>query len=333
MGRVPLLLLSYVSAALALRALNPAVVSLPQEHSPALHRFASASPSAAAMLQPRRSPPVRAAIANVPAESAITKRPFGARRLLNYLWSDHGGVCAKLRLIGALLLLLIAKVFVVRVPLLFKRCLDALTDPGASVLAPASWMILYGLSRAVYTLLQEGRYLLFTPVGQNALRCFMRDAFEHVQALDAGWLASQSTGELSRVFARGVRGMNALLRLLVFNVLPTALEATLVTVLLGRRYGTPFLLASLASLTAFVGWSLCASARARALAAARMRSLPRAHPTASPCARPKLHHQAQNGRAGLPPPRHRIAHGRAPGGTLVAQLHRREARRAPRPAE
>ena len=112
---------------------------------------------------------------------------------------------------------------------------------------------------------QEARYLLFTPVAQSALRRFMRDAFNHMQMLDAGYLGSQSTGglspafsrgacelvhvhartcvwqlphactragELSRVFSRGVRGMEKLLRLLVFNVVPTALEAALAISLL-----------------------------------------------------------------------------------------------------
>ena len=84
----------------------------------------------------------------------------------------------------------------------------------------------------------------------------MSDAFEHVQSLDAAWLGAQSTGELSRVFARGVRGMNALLRLFVFNIVPTALETLLVCQLLGRRYGIPFLITSLLSVTGFVAWSL-----------------------------------------------------------------------------
>ena len=84
----------------------------------------------------------------------------------------------------------------------------------------------------------------------------MSDAFEHMLSLDAGYLGSQSTGELSRVFSRGVRGMNNLLRLLVFNVLPTALEASLVIALLGRRYGPTFLIVSLITIAAFIGWSL-----------------------------------------------------------------------------
>jgi len=176
------------------------------------------------------------------------------RRLVGYLWPESGAVKAKLRVLGALVLLLAAKLFVVRVPFLFKQCIDSLS--AGSALAPVGWMITYGFARAVYTLLQEGRYVLFTPVGQNALRRFMCDAFEHVQNLDAGWLGSQSTGELSRIFARGTRGLNSLLRLIVFNVLPTVLEAVLVINLLGSRYGASFVAASILCVTSFVAWSL-----------------------------------------------------------------------------
>lgn len=193
-------------------------------------------------------------IAQLQEDIMDRERSFGPRRLLGYLWPESGAVVAKLRVLGALGLLLAAKLLVVRVPLIFKRCIDSLST--GSVLGPAGWMVAYGFARAAYTLLQEGRYLLFTPVGQNALRRFMRDAFEHVQSLDAGWLGSQSTGELSRVFSRGMRGLNSLLRLVVFNVVPTALEAALVLQLLGRRYGTAFLAAAGLCVVSFVTWSL-----------------------------------------------------------------------------
>ena len=180
---------------------------------------------------------------------------FGPAQLLGYLWpAGTGANLAKLRVVAALVLLVIAKVFVVRVPLLFKKCVDSLS--GGDLLRPAVWMLLYAFSRAMYTLLQEARYTLFTPVGQNALRRFMRDAFNHMLLLDAGYLTSQSSGELSRVFARGVRGMQNLFNLLVFNVVPTALEASLVVLLLGRMYGTTFFSISLTTIASFIGWSL-----------------------------------------------------------------------------
>ncbi|KAL1499436.1 hypothetical protein AB1Y20_011641 [Prymnesium parvum] len=206
------------------------------------------------MLRPPRTRAARVAMASRPARSE--RQGLLDSELLQYLWPRQGALGAKLRIVIALLLLLVAKMYVVRVPFIFKAALDSLASPTASRLDAAGFMVLYGLSRAIYTLLQEGRYLVFSPVGQNALRRFVRDAFDHVQTLDSGWLSTQSTGQLSRVFARGVRGMNALLRLLVFNVVPTGIEAILVVSLLGRRYGLAYLAASMVAIGSFVAWSL-----------------------------------------------------------------------------
>ena len=190
-------------------------------------------------------------------------------------------------------------------PFIFKRAIDTLTSGSTS--AAVGWMLAYGMSRGVYTMLQEPhsasyaigcaasphcisytalhrltvhrgvmtppplttlqelRYLTFTPVGQNALRRFMADAFAHVQALDAAWLTQQSTGELSRVFARGVRGMSALLRLLLFNLLPTFLEATLVMSILGRRYGQAYFWTAFMTVASFVALTLTVVQRRVAL--------------------------------------------------------------------
>mmetsp|Transcript_1872 Transcript_1872/g.5923 ORF Transcript_1872/g.5923 Transcript_1872/m.5923 type:complete len:514 (-) Transcript_1872:51-1592(-) len=62
-----------------------------------------------------------------------------------------------------------------------------------------------------------------------------------------------------------MRGMNALLRLVVFNIGPTLLETALALWLLGRRYGGAFLALSLATVSAFVGWSLLVVQRRVAL--------------------------------------------------------------------
>lgn len=196
------------------------------------------------------------------------EREFGIPQLLGYLWPAGGprifGVCkAKLMVSLSLTLLFAAKMFVVKVPFIFKRAIDTMTSGSTS--AAVGWMLVYGMSRGVYTLLQELRYLTFTPVGQNALRRFMADAFAHVQSLDAAWLTQQSTGELSRVFARGVRGMSALLRLLLFNLLPTFLEATLVMSILGRRYGQAFFWTAFMTVASFVALTLAVVQRRVAL--------------------------------------------------------------------
>ena len=64
---------------------------------------------------------------------------------------------AKARVAGALLMLIAAKIFVVRVPFFFKRAVDALAGTAPQPAVAAAWMVAYGLARATYTLLQEGR--------------------------------------------------------------------------------------------------------------------------------------------------------------------------------
>ena len=47
-------------------------------------------------------------------------------------------------------------------PFIFKRAIDTLTSGSTS--AAVGWMLLYGMSRGVYTLLQEPHISLYLPL-------------------------------------------------------------------------------------------------------------------------------------------------------------------------
>ena len=96
------------------------------------------------------------------AAGRLPRRPYGLPQLLRYLWPREGAWVAKARVAGALLMLIAAKIFVVRVPFFFKRAVDALAGTAPQPAVAAAWMVAYGLARATYTLLQEGRYLLLS---------------------------------------------------------------------------------------------------------------------------------------------------------------------------
>jgi len=196
-----------------------------------------------------------------------TERAVGLGFILSYLWPAGREWRARLRVGASLGLLVFAKLFIVRVPFFFKRAIDALGDGGLGLKAGLAWMVAYGLARAVNTFLEEGSYFFFAPVGQNALRRFTADAFAHVQGLDALWLQRQSTGELSRVFARGTKGMNSLLLLVVFSVGPVFLETALALGLLGRHYGGAFFTLTLGATAAVLFWSVFLVQRRVALTA------------------------------------------------------------------
>ena len=62
----------------------------------------------------------------------------------------------------------------------------------------------------------------------SAIRSVANRVIKHLHDLDLGFHLSRQTGALNRIMDRGTRGINFILTSMVFNVVPTALEVTLV---------------------------------------------------------------------------------------------------------
>ena len=60
------------------------------------------------------------------------------------------------------------------------------------------------------------------------MRRVARDVFEHLHHLDLRFHLARETGALNRVIDRGTRGITFILSSMVFNVVPTLFEVTLV---------------------------------------------------------------------------------------------------------
>ena len=61
-----------------------------------------------------------------------------------------------------------------------------------------------------------------------AIREVANKVFRHLHGLDLKYHLSRQTGALNRIMDRGTRGINFILSSMVFNVVPTALEVSLV---------------------------------------------------------------------------------------------------------
>lgn len=160
------------------------------------------------------------------------------RTLLNlarHLWpKEKRGL--KLRVIGAVICLLLAKVINVYVPFLYKDAVDALSLSGASLLIPISVIIGYGAARLGTQVFGELRDVLFVNVSQYAQRMIALKTFEHLHALSLRFHLQRQTGGLSRVIERGVRGISFVLSFMLFNILPTLLEIFMVSIILGIKF-------------------------------------------------------------------------------------------------
>ncbi len=184
-----------------------------------------------------------------------------------YLW-PRDSLSTKLRVGLAVSLLVGAKVLNVQVPFYFKSIVDAMNvdtavvaagTTGGAVATVAGTMILaYGATRIGAALFQELRNAVFASVAQKAIRRVARNVFDHLLQLDLSFHLSRQTGGLTRAIDRGTKGISFLLTSMVFHVLPTALEITMVCGILTYYYGGQFAaitVLTMAAYTAFTIWT------------------------------------------------------------------------------
>ncbi len=76
--------------------------------------------------------------------------------------------------------------------------------------------------------LQQLRDAVFAKVGQRALRILALETFNHIHRLSMRYHITRKTGGLSRIIERGVKGVDFLLRFMLFSVGPLILELLLV---------------------------------------------------------------------------------------------------------
>ncbi|MEK9832406.1 MAG: ABC transporter ATP-binding protein/permease [Rhodospirillaceae bacterium] len=167
------------------------------------------------------------------------------RALAPYLW-PKGQVEMRVRVAIALVLLVAAKVATVAVPAVFGRAVDALeadataTAAGAAIAVPVSLLVGYGLLRVGQQAFAELRDFVFAKVGQRAIRAIALKVFKHLHALALRFHMDRQTGGLSRAIERGIKGIDFLLRFMLFNILPTLVEIGLVCAILWSLFGFVF---------------------------------------------------------------------------------------------
>ncbi|MEX0304148.1 MAG: ABC transporter ATP-binding protein/permease [Leisingera sp.] len=176
--------------------------------------------------------------AAAPQQSNIAEeeRRSGLRTLRKvgpYLWPE-GNRAVKTRVVLALAVLVLAKLIAVYTPMFYKGAVDSLAGEGVPPLAlgAVGLTVAYGVSRILTTGFQQLRDAVFAPVGQRALRRLALETFTHIHRLSMRYHITRKTGGLSRIIERGVKGVEFLLRFMLFSIGPLILELTLVAVIL-----------------------------------------------------------------------------------------------------
>ena len=162
----------------------------------------------------------------------------------------------KARVAIALLCLVVAKVANVCVPLVMKNIVDGLDSKNAMLTLPLAALLGYGLLRLSSSLFGELRDAVFTKVTQRSIRRAALHVFGHLHALSLRFHLDRKTGGVSRDIERGSRGISFLLNFMLFNIIPTIVEISLVAGILIAKYSIWFAVVTFATLALYVAITL-----------------------------------------------------------------------------
>lgn len=193
------------------------------------------------------------------AALALAERRSAARtirRVIPYIW-PAGAPWVRRRVVAALVLLVLAKLVSVATPFFYKAAVDSLTgsmrdDAWLLGVGAVGLTVAYGVARFLNTGFSELRDVVFARVGVRALHRLAMETFGHIHGLSLRYHLQRRTGALSRVMERGVKGVDFLLRFLVFSIGPLVLELVLVGLVLFWLFGLWYLVVVAVTIALYV---------------------------------------------------------------------------------
>jgi ABC-type transport system involved in Fe-S cluster assembly fused permease/ATPase subunit len=175
------------------------------------------------------------------------------RNVAPYLWPKDMAWVRK-RVVWAMIALVVSKLVTVATPFFYRDAVDAMAGEGAPMFAlgAISLTIAYGMARLMGVGFQQLRDAIFAPVAQRALRMLALETFNHIHRLSMRYHITRKTGGLSRIIERGVKGVEFLLRFLLFSIGPLILELMMVGIILMILFDVTYLLVVAVTIALYV---------------------------------------------------------------------------------
>jgi len=186
-------------------------------------------------------------------EKANTNRNdwYNIRQMMPFVWAYKG------RVLLALGCLVISKLAMVGIPVVLKYIVDILnTDAGQVATLPIVFLLAYGVLRFINSGFNELRDVIFARVRYHAMNSLSVTTLTHLHNLSLRYHLERNTGAISRDMERGAQSISSILNYLVFNIVPTAAELTLVAGILFSQYDRHFAIIIFLTVGIYVAFTL-----------------------------------------------------------------------------
>ena len=177
---------------------------------------------------------------NAAQQSFWARLKVMAKELYDFT-APKGDKAVRRRIIFAFLCLVAAKLSNLITPLLYGASVDLVSgDDGFSL--TILWFILggYALARLSQQIFAEAKQYLFARVAQRAVRGAAMQAFRHLHKLSLKFHLDRQTGGMTRAVERGAKGVEFLLTMATFEILPLIVEVFFVSIVLWILFGAPY---------------------------------------------------------------------------------------------
>ena len=171
------------------------------------------------------------------ASSNLRKTGSLLRALMHYT-APRGDNKIRVRIGAAFACLVAAKSSNMVTPLLYGAAVDLVN--GDSGFAMSALMFLvggYALARLGQQVFSEAKQYLFAKVAQRAVRGAALNAFRYLHKLSLQFHMDRQTGGMTRAIDRGAKGIEFLLTIAFFEVLPLFVEVAFVSMIMWHLFG------------------------------------------------------------------------------------------------
>ena len=186
------------------------------------------------------------------ARSNLRKTATLLRSLMHYT-APRGDNKIRVRIAAAFGCLVAAKGSNMITPLLYGAAVDLVN--GESGFAMSALMYLvggYALARLGQQIFSEAKQYLFAKVAQRAVRGAALHAFRYLHRLSLQFHMDRQTGGMTRAIDRGAKGIEFLLTIAFFEVLPLFVEVAFVSIIMWHLFGGFYAGVTFATVAAYV---------------------------------------------------------------------------------
>mgnify|MGYP001549106701 CR=1 FL=1 len=182
-----------------------------------------------------------------------------ALKLLRYLWPEGK---PRLRLLFVLTggAILMGQLFLAVTPMVFATAVDAVSGEGnftnVGIALVIGLVVAFGLARLASQASQELSSALFIFVGQNGIRTVALETFQHLHKLSLRFHLDRQTGGLSRAIERGTKGIEFVLRMMTFNLIPTGFAILIVSTILLLNFGAVYAIITFVTVVGYIIYTI-----------------------------------------------------------------------------